>query len=163
MLRFDGCLIIPSGQLPAARLMDQVRGLIKAHGLEYEAGSDVIFNDFQDQERDPEIAETEDEAFHKLLSWPGLGGAIYYVAGRRAPLFFNAGESGLVDSIALSFAADANEAQPYQTLIRELHLLVGAARTICGYELFSPASWVPDEVARVRRGIFAGGYAVDLR
>jgi hypothetical protein len=163
MLRFDGCLVIPSVQLPAARVTVQVRALFKAHGLEFAAGSDVIFNDFQDQERDPEPAETQDEAFEKILSWPGLGGAIYYSGRRRAPLFFNAGAPGFVDSITLSFAADAGETQPHQALIRELHLLAGAARTICGYELLSPASWVPDEVERVRRGVFAGSYSVDLR
>jgi len=128
----------------------------------------VIFNDFNDVEKEPEIATSEADAIDRLTSWPGLGGTEYEFAGQGLSLFLLGTKAGHVDALSLSVPSSAylvNDPfrEAYDGLIADLHRSLKAKRTISGGSLLSPGSWWTNELDRVRHNTFEGKYAVDLR
>ncbi len=163
----DSVVILPR-PAPAGDVLRALDDLFRENGATIAPETSIIFNDFRDEERDPELAGSPEELRDRILSWPGLGGGEYSFSGYSVIVFVHGDEAYEVDYVNLSISHRAYSAQPqarrrFEQLTGKLHARLGAARTLSDVELLSPASWVPDEVERVRHGTFAGEYATDLR
>ena len=163
----DSVVILPH-PAPAADVMRALNDLFLENGGSVTPETSLIFNDFQDEEREPELVGSPEELMDRILSWPGLGGGRYSLPDCAVIVFVGGAAAYQADFVTLSVSHRAYSAQPqarrqFDHLTAELHARLGAVRTISGFELLSPASWIPDEVERVRRGTFAGEYERDLR
>ena len=128
----------------------------------------VIFNDFNDEEKEPEWISPEEDALSRILAWPALGGTSYNFAGQKLSIFLYGLTKQYVDVLATSIMAteyleDPKIKNAYDTLVKDIHLRLGAIRTISDYELLSPNSLWREELYRVRASRLEGKYAIDLR
>jgi hypothetical protein len=136
-------------------------------GFTFPLEANIIYNDFEDMDREPEIVSSRDKAISSILSWPGLGGTTYLFSGQRVSVFFYGTKAFNVDAVTLSlnatpYMSDKQLRTDFDKLVFDLHRTFGAKRTIIDYELLSPDSLVYKEIERVRNDVFEGHYSVDL-
>jgi hypothetical protein len=158
--------------LPTAMQADQVllalSALFKRHHMAFDRDTSVIFNDYEGLEKEPIAVDTEEEALEAIRSWPTLGGTAYALAGYKLIVFLYATIDYHVDAITMSVSASPYLRDPsfksnYDELVKALHFLLQAKRTIGNYELLSPNSIWEQKVDEIRNDVFAGDYEVDLR
>jgi hypothetical protein len=145
-----------------------LRRILTNHNMTISQDTAVIFNDFNDEEKEPEWISSEEDALSRILAWPALGGTSYNFAGQKLSIFLYGSTKHYVDVLATSIMATEYLADPkiksaYDALVSDLHLRLGAVRTISDYELLSPNSLWREELYRVRAGRLEGKYAIDLR
>jgi hypothetical protein len=165
--RRDTLIILPEA-IPAADLLSTLRQRFAVMGVEPSSEPLVIFNDFGGAEREPEVVTSESDAIARLLSWPGLGGTDYELAGHGLSLFLFGTKAGHVDGLSLSvpssaYLFDERLREAHDRLAADLHHSLNGKRTISGGNLLSPGSWWLSELERVRRNTFEGEYELDLR
>src|SRR4030095_9576717 len=122
--RQDTLIVLPEA-IPASQLLTTVRQRFEVFRVHMCSEPLVVYNDFEGQEREPEIATSEQEAIHLLTSWPGLGGTEYDLADRTLTLFLLGTKAGLVDALSLSVSAsdymsDQRLQDAYDRLISDL-------------------------------------------
>lgn len=145
-----------------------LRQHLEARGVTFSPDSNVILNDWGGEERDPQFVDTEDEALESIASWPGLGGTEFALKGERLVVFLHGATAYHVDVVTLSvpsgsYASNMEVRDAFDRLSEELHDLLGAKRTVTGFDLLSPGSWILRETQNARRGVFDGQYERDMR
>lgn len=145
-----------------------LRHLLIRHGLTFLSETNVVFNDHQGQEREPEVVNSEGEALNLIESWPALGGTQYSLRNHVFVLFLYGTDDYKADAIATSVSSSAYMLQPefkmaYHDLLTDIHASFHANRTIVDHELLSPDSFWKEEFLRVKNGVFVGEYLIDLR
>ena len=142
--------------------------LLEQYGVVFIPGTTVIFNDFNGQEREPELVSSANEVLRLLGSWPSLGGTQFALQGQMLSLFLYGTKPSYVDAVTTSVSSTGYVLQPgfktdYDKFLAALHSSFQAMRTIGNYELLSPDSFWREELSRVRSGSFLGSYPIDFR
>jgi hypothetical protein len=168
MPRYLDTMVVLPEPTNAAGILTNLNGWLKARGILFAPDANVIFHDFENKEKEPEIASSEDDAISRILAWPGLGGTEYLLAGHRISVFLYGVKAYHADVITFSmnataYGSNAAVQDAHKQFVAEIHTFLKAKRTIADFELLSPGSWLMQEVDRVRNEKFEGRYAVDLR
>lgn len=138
------------------------------HHMTFFPDTNVVFNDLNCEEREPEPAMSEDNALELIKNWPALGGSQYSFQGHMLSFFLYGTEDYRFDAIALSvpsrpYAMQSEFKRAFRALVTTIHTTFKAIRTVIDYELLSPDSFWKEELARVRNNVLKGTYEVDLR
>jgi hypothetical protein len=162
------CLVVLKEPHKADVVLSALKQLFTEYHLTFLPDSNVIFNEWNGQEKEALVSVSEEATIHAILSWPALGGTEYAFAGRRLIIFFFGLEDYFVDAVSISTLASNYENRErdntdFDELIQAIHRLLKAKRTLLDYELLSPSSFWIQEVKRVREGKFEGEYLKDLR
>jgi hypothetical protein len=168
MPRYVDSLSVLEKPRRAVDVVSILRSVLIKHGTDFSPHANVIFNDWQGREREPEVALSEEEAIKAILSWPALGGTEYNFSGHKLIVFLFATEAYCVDAISLSIISgnrmdDPKVKSDHEELIKDIHISLAAKRSLVEYELLSPNSFWIQEVERIRSGVFEGKYFMDLR
>ena len=162
------CLVVFEEPSKADHVCLELKQVFEEHHLTFLPDSNVIFNDWNGQEKEPLVSPSEEAAISAILSWPALGGTEYVFAGHRLTIFLFGLEDYRVDAISISTIAGnygngETDKSGFDELIQAIHRLLKAKRTLVDYELLSPNSFWIQEVKRVRDGRLEGEYLMDLR
>lgn len=163
----DAYAILPE-PTKADRVLADFKRWQELNGVSFSGQCDVFFNDSGDMERESELVSSEDDGLGRIFEWPAFGGMELNLSEQRIVVVFHGGTPHCVDVITLSMNATPYMSSPkvqrgFEEAIAGLHEVFKAKRTAMDYELLSPASWLMQEVERVRSGVFEGRYALDLR
>jgi hypothetical protein len=160
-------IVILPAPTPVADVRATVCGILGQLGAVFDPDHYIIYDDHGDDEREPTTALSEADAWDQIASWPGLGG-LGYTLIENLGVYLQAGGPFLVDAVLLAMLStpyfrDKPTADLFDRATMDLHRAFGSLRTVSDNELLSPSHWIPEEVRRVRAGLFQGQYVRDLR
>ena len=95
-------LSVLSESRKADEVFSDLGGLFRKRKITYSEETNVIFNDHDDEEREPELASSEEEAIKTILSWPALGGTKYSFVGNKIGLYLDGIDDYCVDAVTIS-------------------------------------------------------------
>jgi hypothetical protein len=151
-----------------AKVLMSISQLFSDAGLQFMPDTCVVFNNSDDNEREPVYVSSKEEAVKCIAAWPLLGGMEYYWGGRKIILFLQGLSEFSVDAVTISSMSSDYHNHPaikakYDEIVREVHDAFRAKRTISDIELLSPNSFWKQEVGRLIHNQFIGDYPIDLR
>jgi hypothetical protein len=127
------------------KIVRQSVKLLSDFGCHYENDTMVVFNEDDQLEREPEVADTMEQAELMLGSWPLSGGTEFMLRESKLVSFFYGFQEHTVDAISLSissayFFKDLASRANFISVITRFHAEMKPLRTIVDVDLLSPGS-----------------------